>query len=192
MLRRAVSTCGLAGGLARWPSKGEPVALQTCARPCTGVQPLVLRRAGSFKTRDRSCKTSHDESRAPRPSLQRPLSKPATIPYDVHTYAAPRPLVPARRHTALHHTGRLPNQQLLFDKSPVASLLWPSSISQPSPEAPCRNRRCADSMQILRVLRTAAHSHVDHATSRIGRASLSGNGFPIERSPNKSCRHNAS
>jgi hypothetical protein len=56
-------------------------------------------------------------------------------------------LVPAQSSSSAR--GR--RSQLLRDKSPAALLLWPSSLSLPRPEAPCRNRRCADRMQILRV-----------------------------------------
>lgn len=142
--RRAVSSSGLVGGLACWPSRRELVSLPTWKRPCTCVRSMGL--DGPVRPRSRQ-ELPKDESRAPRSSLQRLSSKPAAIPYGVRTYAASKPLVPAQSSSSAR--GR--RSQLLRDKSPAALLLWPSSLSLPRPEAPCRNRRCADRMQILRV-----------------------------------------
>lgn len=129
------------------------------------------------REREREVFKTHDKTRALSSSGL--LSKPATI--RVHMQLPNQWF----RHNATHHT----ELALLLR---VAHSLAARSSGQPRPEASCRNRRCAD-MQILRVLRSGVHRHVDHTCkSRIGRASLSGNGFPIERSPNKPCRDNAS
>ncbi|KAH0490587.1 hypothetical protein TgHK011_002049 [Trichoderma gracile] len=106
-----------------------------------------------------------------------------------------RDRTPKRRIAASGFKSSTAVNQLLRDKLPAASLLWPSSLSLPGPEAPCRNRRCADTL-VCRYYGYSGLQPTDtstiHATSRIGRASLSGNEVPIERSPNKSCSHNAS
>ncbi|KAL6696099.1 hypothetical protein J3F84DRAFT_324602 [Trichoderma pleuroticola] len=128
---------------------------------CTAAGFFFFDRLAVHRDRDREREVfkTHDKTRALSSSGS--LSKLATA--RVHMQLPNHWF----RHNATHHT----EPALL---RPTSRSLAARSSGQPRPEASCRNRRCAG-MQMLRVLRSGAHRHVDHTCkSRIGRASLSG------------------